>query len=137
MDGRPFTWSLGPVGRGYLYVNEHFVGLAGKARLIAFPEFPHPGDQAGFVEFSTCLGERAWRRLADLETFSAQRAQWRLKIAGPQPWSFPELVVEEGLGTPTGDGHLSVRSDWDLVDEVSRPWSFRPSSPRPDVSLFR
>ena len=137
LRGTPFIWSLGPVERGYLYVDEHFMGLAERVRLTALPDYPKPGDKAGFVEVSTWLGERAWGRLSEWETISARRAQWRLKIAGPVPWSYPELVLEEGLGTPTGDGHLSVRSDWDIVEEGFRPWSVKPSSPRPDVRLFR
>jgi hypothetical protein len=120
-----------------LYINQQFVGLVEKARLSALPEDPKPGDGQGFVELSCWLADRGWRRLADMGTLFDDRAQWRLKIAGPAPWSFPELVLEAGLATPGKGGRLSVRVTWDRFRETARPWSLSPASRKPDVDLFR
>ncbi len=109
MERGPVVWSLGPVGRGYLYVGGILIGPAGEARLAASPVDPHPGNEPGFVELSVTLGKRQVARLNDLDRSIADCAQWRFKVAGPAPWSFPEYVIEQGSGTLTEDDLLAIR----------------------------
>jgi hypothetical protein len=137
METEPVVWSLGPVGRGYLYVGDILIGPAEEARLTARPVDPHPSDEPGFVELSVSLGQRQVARLNDLDRSISDTAQWRFKVAGTAPWSFPEYVIEQGCGALTEDAHLVIRSEWDRVEEGGRPWFIRPSSPPPDMGLLR
>lgn len=137
MERTPVVWDLGPVGRGYLYVNDSLIGPAEEARLTAFPVDPFPGNEPGFVELSVKLGQRQLARLNELDWSIGDTARWRFKLAGAAPWGFPEYVIEQGCGTLPEDDHLVVRSEWDHVEEGGRPWSIRPSSPPPDIGLLR
>ncbi len=137
MDANPVVWSLGPTGRGYLYVGDVLIGPAEEGRLKAHPADPHPSDEPGFVELSVSLRQRQVDRLNDLDSSISEPTQWRFKLAGAAPWSFPEYVIEQGSGTLTADNALVIRSAWDRVEEGKRPWFIRPSSPPPDMGLLR
>ena len=137
MDEKPVVWSLGPTGRGYLYVGDVLIGPVEEGRLTARPADPHPSDEPGFVELSVSLHQRQVDRLSDLDSSISEPTQWRFKLAGAAPWSFPEYVIEQGSGTLTADDVLVIRSEWDGVEEGERPWFIRPSSAPPDVSLLR
>jgi hypothetical protein len=147
MEKELVVWSLGPVGRGYLYVGDVFIGAAEEARLAARPVDPRPGTEPGFVELSVRLGHRQVARLNALDRPISDMTQWRFKVAGPDPWSFPEYVIELGSGSltevdprPTEPRSatylLVIRSEWERVDQGGRPWFCRPSSAQPDVSLL-
>lgn len=111
MDGKPVVWSLGPAGRGYLYVGEMLIGPASEGRLTAHLADPHPSDEPGFVELSIRLRQRQVDRLSGLDSSISAPTQWRFKLAGVAPWRFPEYVIEEGIGTLTAD--VVIRSEWD------------------------
>lgn len=136
MEAMPTVWDLGPVRRGYLYVGDIFIGAVEEARLTARPVDPQAGDESGFVELSVLVGQRQLARMNALDGPIGDAARWRFKIAGPDPWSYPECVIEQGRGVLTDEDHLVIRSEWDRVEEGGRPWSIKPSSPPPDVAVL-
>jgi hypothetical protein len=136
MEAEPITLTLGPTGRGYLYINEILIGPVEDARLTVCPDDPKPDSGAGFVELSVRLREVQWARLDRLESPISDFARWRFKIAAPAPRDFPELVIERGRGERAGESRLVVKSAWDRVEANARPWSIAPASPPPDFGAL-